>query len=72
MYVSAVISYSLAYDDTDDMDRDNFATALSAYIQISIVLKGMVRKTSKEPIVLAKTWVITPEKGQKTIKGTTQ
>ena len=31
--VSAVISYSLAYDATDVMDHDNLATALSAQIQ---------------------------------------
>ena len=30
IYVSTVISYSLAYDATDVMDDDNLATALSA------------------------------------------
>ena len=36
--VSTVVSYSLAYDDTNVMDNDNLATALSAQIQISIML----------------------------------
>ena len=66
--VSAVISYSLADDDTDVMDNHNPATALEAQIQISILLIGMVRKLSIDPIVLAKRWGITPEKAQKTIK----
>ena len=43
-FVSAVISYSLAYKATDVMDNDNLATALEA----------MIRKPSIEPINLAK------------------
>ena len=72
VFVSAVVSYSLAYDATDVMDNDNLATALEAQIQISIVLIGMVRKPSIDLIVLAKRWGITPEKAQKTIQATTQ
>ena len=72
VFVSAVISYSLAYDVADVMDNDNFATALQAQIQISIMLIGTVRKPSIYPIVLAKKWGITPEKAQKTIQFTTQ
>ena len=72
VFVSAVVSYSLAYDATDVMDNDNLATALEAQIQISIVLIGMVRKPSIDLIVLAKRWGITPEKAQKTIHATTQ
>mgnify|MGYP006186246423 CR=1 FL=1 len=72
VFVSAVVSYSLAYDAADVMDNDNLATALSVQIQISLVLIGMVRKPSVEPIVLAKRWGITPEKAQKTIQATTQ
>ena len=54
------------------MDNDNLAAALSAQIQISTVLIGMVQKSSAEPIVFAKRWGITPEKAQKTIQATTQ
>ena len=54
------------------MDKDDILTALSGKIQISIVLKGMLRKPSIEPIVLAKRWGITPEKAQKSIQATTQ
>ena len=54
VFVSTVVSYSWAYDAADVMDNDNLATALSAQIQISIVLIGPVRKPSVEPIVLAK------------------
>ena len=71
VYVSTVASYSLAYDATDVMDNDNIATALSAQIQTSIALIGMVRKLSFEPIVSAKRWGITPEKASKTIQATT-
>ena len=72
VHVSAVISYSLAYDATDVMDDDYHATALSAQIQISITLIGAVRKLSTEPIVLAKEWGITPDKAQKTIQAIMQ
>ena len=72
IYVIAVVSFSLAYDAADVIDNDNLATALSAQIQISIVLISMVRKPSVEPIVLAKRWGITPEKAQKTIQATMQ
>ena len=72
VFVSAVVSYSLAYDATDVMDNDNLATSLEAQIQITIALIGMVRKPSIDPIVLAKIWGITPEKAQKTIQATTQ
>ena len=41
-YVSAIFSYSLAFDAADVMDNDNLATALSAKIQISIVLIGTI------------------------------
>ena len=72
VFVITVVSYSLAYDATDDMDNDNLATALESQIQISIELISMVRKPSVELIVLAKRWGITPEKAQKTIQATTQ
>ena len=49
VFVSAVISCSLAYV----MDSDNLATAIKSHVQISIVLIGMVKKLSVEPIVLA-------------------
>ena len=70
--VSAVVLYSLAYDATDVMDNDNLATVLSAQIQVSIVLIGMVRKPSQESIALAKRWGISPEKAQKMIQATLQ
>ena len=44
VFVSAVVSYSLAYDAADVMDNDNLVTALLAQIQISIVLICTVRK----------------------------
>ena len=43
VYDSAVVLSSMAYDATDVMDTDNLATALSAQIQISIALIGMVK-----------------------------
>ena len=67
VFVSTVVSYSLANDATDVMDNNNLATALKAQIQISIVLIGTVRKPPIDPIVLAKRWGITLEKAQKTI-----
>ena len=54
------------------MDNDHLVTLATAKIQISLVLIGMVRKLSVEPIVLAERWGITPEKAQKTIHATTQ
>ena len=54
VFVSAVVSYTLAHDVTDVMDNDNLVTALECQIQISIVLIGMVRKPSIDLIVLVK------------------
>ena len=50
--VSAVVSYSLAYDATDVVDNDYLVNAVSAQIQISIALIGSIWKPSVEPIVL--------------------
>ena len=72
VYVSAVISYSLAYNAADVMDNDNIATVLTAQIQVSIALIGTIRKPLVEPIVLAKRWGIAPEKALKTVKATMQ
>ena len=72
VFVSAVVSYSLAYDATDVMDNENLLAALSAQIQISVALIAMVRKPSIEPVDFAKRWGITPEKAQKTIQATMQ
>ena len=72
VFVSAVVSYSLAYTATDVMDNDNPLIALESQNQISIALIVIVRKPSIEPIVLAKRWGITTEKAQKTIQATTQ
>ena len=46
VFVNTVVSYSLAYDAPDARDNDNLATALSAQIQISIVLINAGRKPS--------------------------
>ena len=54
VYVSVVISYSLAYGAADVINNDNHVTALSALIQISITPIGKVRKQPVEPIVIAK------------------
>ena len=54
VFVITVVSFSLAYDATDVMDDDNLATALSAQMQVTIVLIGMVKKLLVVPIVLAK------------------
>ena len=54
VFVSTVVSYSLAYNATDVMDNDKLVTALESQIQISIALISTVRKSSVEPIVLAK------------------
>ena len=67
-FVSAVISYSMAYEATDAMDNDNLASSLEAQIQISIVLIGTVRTPSKDTIVLAKTWGITQRKHRRLYK----
>ena len=72
IFVSTVVSYSLAYDAADVMDNNKLASALEAQIQISIMLIGMVKKPSIDPIVLAKRWCITPDKAQKTIQATMQ
>ena len=72
VYVSTVVLYSLAYDAADVMDNNNVVTAMSAQIQISIGLIGMVRKPSVELIVLAKRWSITPQKAQKNTQATMQ
>ena len=53
VFVSAVVSYSLAYDASDVMDNENLATALESQIMISIALIGTVRKPSIEPMCLA-------------------
>ena len=62
VFVSTVVSYSLAYHTADVMDNDNLVTALEAQIQISIALIGTVRKPSIDSLVLAKRWGITTEK----------
>ena len=72
VFVSAIVSYLLAYDAANVMDNDNVAIALESQIQISIALIGAVRKPLIDLIVLAKQWGITPEKAQKTIQATTQ
>ena len=54
VYVSALISYSLADDTADVMDNDNLVIALSAHIQISVALINTVRNLSVEPIIFAK------------------
>ena len=69
---TATVSYSLSYDAVDVMDNDYLALALKAQIQISMALIGMVRRPSKDLIVLAKRWGITPDKAQKTFQATTQ
>ena len=47
VFVSAVVSYSLAYNATDVMDNDYLATALSVQIQISIALIGTVKNRQR-------------------------
>ena len=49
VFVSAVVSYSLAYDAADVFDNDGLASAMEAQIQISIALIGTVRKPSIDP-----------------------
>ena len=70
VFVSAVVSDSLAYDAAGGMDNDNLATALEAQIQMSIALIGMVRKPSIHSII--KEVGITPENAQKPIQATTK
>ena len=48
--------YSLAYEVLDVMDKENFATALTAQIKISVAVVKMVEKPSIEHIILAKQW----------------
>ena len=43
VFISAIISYSLAYNAADVIDNDNLAAALSAQIQINIALVGINR-----------------------------
>ena len=54
VFVSTVISNSLAHDIAYVMDYANLATALSAQMQASIELIGIIRELSVEPIVFAK------------------
>ena len=68
VFLSAVVSYSLAYDAKNVMDNDNLTYALEALIQISIALVGTVRKPSTEAVVLAKAWGIIPEKPKRLSK----
>ena len=72
IYVSTVVLHSLVYDATVVMDNGNLGIALESQIQICIVLIGMIRTPSIEPIVSSKRWDITPEKAQKTIQDTLQ
>ena len=67
IFINAIILHLLAYDAADVRDDDNLAIALSAQIQVSIGLIGIVRKLSVEPIVLDEQWGITPNNAQKTI-----
>ena len=53
------------------MDNDNLVTALSAQIQINVVLIGTVRKSSVGQNILTKRCNITHEKVQKTIQAKT-
>ena len=53
VFISTVVSYSLAYDAVDVMDNENLAIALEAQIQISIALIGMVIKLSIDALILA-------------------
>ena len=71
MFVSADISYSLAYEAIDATDDDNLMTALSAQIQISIVLIGMVRKLIVKLMILPKQWVTTLQRALKMLPATT-
>ena len=43
VFVSTIILHSLAYGGFDVMDDDNLVTTLSALIQVSKALMGMVR-----------------------------
>ena len=58
MFMSSVILHSLVYDAINVTDNDNFATALTAKIQISFALIGRVKKPSIWLIVLTKQWGI--------------
>ena len=63
-----IILYSLPYDANDVMNDDNHVTELSAQILVNVMLIGMIRKPSVEPIVMAKQWGIISEKAQKTVQ----
>ena len=54
VFISTVILYSLSHDAIGVMDDENFATGLTAQVQISIALMGTVRTLPIEPIELAK------------------
>ena len=43
MFVITVILYLMAYDAFDVTDDDHLATALSAQIQVSVGLIGMIK-----------------------------
>ena len=51
VFVSVIILYSFACDAIDVMDDDNLVTSLTAQIQVSILLIGIVRKSSVESMV---------------------
>ena len=52
------------------LNDDNFVTALSGQIQVSVALIGTVKKPPIEPTVLTKWWGITLQKTQKSIQVT--
>ena len=54
LFISAIFLYSLACDFVDVKGDNNFATALTTKIQISVAIIGTVRKPAREPISLAK------------------
>ena len=52
VFMSAVISYSLAYDANHVMKDENFAIVLEGQIQNSVALKGIIKNPSIMPILV--------------------
>ena len=67
VYVSAVISYFLAYDAANVLNNYNLATT-SSKIHICITWIGTARQLLIEFTFLAEKWGITCERAQKTIQ----
>ena len=67
VFISKVVVPSLVYHDIGVMKDVDFATALTAQIQVIVSMNGMARKPYTETIALAKQWGVTLAKSRQTV-----